>query len=418
VTDVAANPLVAARHDSTQWHTGLGLVESIADTVAGIESGSWVDGTIGGVATSLDALATVLDPLGSLVSWGVAWLMEHVKPLSDALDWLAGDPDQIAAYAQTWRNVASNTADVAADLEAALAAQIGEWGGASGRAYRERAAEQLRAMDAIGRAAGGVAALVEGAGLLVALVRELVRDLIADFVSVLAVRLPMWLAEAGLTLGAATPLVVSQVGSLVAKWAARIGKLMAALISSLRRLTPMLNRLGSLIDELSALLRRLGRSDGAEPSGTSSAGHGRDTHLQHSEADPLGRWGPARATHRQEWDAAIREARELGVEVVVRPGALAYGPSPSPGAPGQLVLDPDASYGALLHEMQHMRDDRAAGWAGMRGWFEDPSVRYENEVRAYEQEIRYAESISDRDSVEKLRDLIREEYVKIFGEQP
>jgi hypothetical protein len=33
--------------------------------------------------------------------------MEHVKPLSEALDWLAGDPGQISAHAQTWRNVAS-----------------------------------------------------------------------------------------------------------------------------------------------------------------------------------------------------------------------------------------------------------------------------------------------------------------------
>ncbi len=41
-------------------------------------------------------LGVVLDSIGTLVSYGVAWLIEHVKPLSDALDWLAGDPDQIA----------------------------------------------------------------------------------------------------------------------------------------------------------------------------------------------------------------------------------------------------------------------------------------------------------------------------------
>ncbi|GGQ44571.1 WXG100 family type VII secretion target [Couchioplanes azureus] len=273
MTDTAApNPLIAARQDSTQWYSGLGLVESVADTVNGIESGSWIDSTIGGVATGLDALATVLDPLGSLVSWGVGWLLEHVKPLSDALDWLAGDPDQITAYAQTWRNVAANTTEVAATLQTAVTAQLGEWAGASARAYRAHITEQLTAMDGIARATAGIAALVEGAGLLVALVRELVRDLIADFVSVLAVRLPMWLAEEGATLGLATPLVVSQVGSLVAKWAARIGKLISALISSLRRLTPLLKRLGDLIDELSDLLRRLARTGEARTPTAGTAG--------------------------------------------------------------------------------------------------------------------------------------------------
>jgi len=35
----------------------------------------------------------------------IGWLMEHVKPLPDALDALAGDPDRIDAYAQTGNNV-------------------------------------------------------------------------------------------------------------------------------------------------------------------------------------------------------------------------------------------------------------------------------------------------------------------------
>ena len=119
MTDAAINPLVAPRIDSTRWYSGLGLIEDIADTVAGIESGSWIDSAIGGVATSLDTLATVLDPLGSLVSWGVGWLLEHVKPLSDVLDWLAGDPDQVTAYAQTWRNIAAESTGTAADLQSA-----------------------------------------------------------------------------------------------------------------------------------------------------------------------------------------------------------------------------------------------------------------------------------------------------------
>lgn len=277
MTDTA-NPLVVGRVDSTQWYSGLGIAESVADIVSGVESGSWIDGTIGGVSGSLDALGLVVDPLGSLVSWGVAWLLEHVKPLSDALDWLAGDPDQITAYAQTWRNVARNSADTAAELRAAVLQQLAGWAGAAAEAYRAHAAQQLAAMEAIGRAAGGIGSLVEGAGLLVALVRELVRDLIADFVSVLAVRLPMWLAEEGLTLGLATPLVVSQVGALVAKWAARIAKLVLALINSLRRLSPLLRRLGDLVEELQALLRGLSRSDPTHPTipkGPDADGDGR-----------------------------------------------------------------------------------------------------------------------------------------------
>ncbi|MEU8213748.1 WXG100 family type VII secretion target [Micromonospora sp. NPDC049044] len=285
---MAANPLVAARHDSTHWYTGFGLAEDVADAVSGIESGSWIDSTIGGVATSMDALATVLDPLGSLVSWGVGWLLEHVKPLSDALDWLAGDPDQIAAYASTWRNVAKQSTDALSDLHAGVSAQLAEWDGASARAYQASMAGQIRAMEGIARAASGVASLVEGAGLLVAFVRELVRDLIADFVSVLAVRLPLWLAEAGATLGIATPLVISQVSSLVAKWAARIGKLISALITSLRRLIPLLRRLDDLIDELNGLLRRSAHAEAGSPPNGAVPGQQPETWGE-ADLDSMGR---------------------------------------------------------------------------------------------------------------------------------
>ncbi|MFC6023306.1 WXG100 family type VII secretion target [Plantactinospora solaniradicis] len=324
MTDVAGNPLVAARQDSTEWYTGLGLVESVADTVAGIESGSWIDATIGGVSAGLDALGAVLDPLGSLVSWGVAWLLDHVKPLSDALDWLAGDPDQITAFAQTWRNVAANSADVAAEFQAALATEISEWGGASAEAYRSYAATQLQAMDGIGRGAGGVGTLVEAAGLLVALVREMVRDLIADFVSVLAVRLPMWLAEAGLTLGVATPLVVAQVGSLVAKWVARIGKVITALITSLRRLAPMLSRLGDLIDELSDLVRRLGKRGGTD-SATPPVLHSRSGAVSNRQVMDEGLGLPRdRETIERYAELAGVDLRGVNIEVIETPDDIAY----------------------------------------------------------------------------------------------
>jgi hypothetical protein len=86
---VSENPLVAEAHSSTTWYTGLGLAEDAAQISSGIHNNSWVDGTLGGVGGSLDILGTVIDPLGSLVAWGVSWLMEHVKPLKEAL---AGSP--------------------------------------------------------------------------------------------------------------------------------------------------------------------------------------------------------------------------------------------------------------------------------------------------------------------------------------
>jgi hypothetical protein len=87
---------------------GVWIAEDIDVIAQGIKDGNWIDVTLGGVSAGLDALALISDPIGALLQYGVAWLIEHVKPLSEALDWLAGDPAQIAAHAQTWRSVAGN----------------------------------------------------------------------------------------------------------------------------------------------------------------------------------------------------------------------------------------------------------------------------------------------------------------------
>lgn len=218
---MSANPLVAQSHDSTTWYTGLGLVEDAADITNGIRNNSWVDGTLGGVGGSLDMLSLAIDPLGTLVSWGVSWLMEHVKPLKDALDWLAGNADEVAAHATTWSNVAAFTDQARIQYADRLRTEVSAWFGASGDAYRAHADMQLQVLQGLATAAQGISSAVEGAGLLVALVRGIVRDLIAEFIGTLAARLPRWLAEEGLTLGIATPVVVGQVATLVASGSTR-----------------------------------------------------------------------------------------------------------------------------------------------------------------------------------------------------
>jgi hypothetical protein len=196
-----ANPLVAARQDSTSAFSGTFIAEDIDALIAGYASGGWIDTAIGGFAGSMDTLAFVTDPLGQLVAWGVGWLIEHLKPLSDALNELAGDPDQIAAYAQTWRNVATAVNSASGDLHDAVLRQTASWIGPASDAYRHQSGEHEAVLQALTGASTGMAEITTGAGLLVATVRSLVRDLIAEFVSVLAVRLWEWLAEAGITLG-------------------------------------------------------------------------------------------------------------------------------------------------------------------------------------------------------------------------
>jgi hypothetical protein len=216
-----------------------------------------VDGSLGVVGAGPDGLALVSDPVGALVQYGVSWLIEHVRPLSRALDWLAGDRAAIVAQAQTWRNVAASVRAESAAVRRAVRADLPDWSGAAAEAYRRWVAARGGSLAALGSAADVMAAVVQGAGALIGTVRVMVRDAVATVVS----RLVVYAAEVVGSLGLATPVVVEQVSALCAAWAARIAGWLRALIASLRKLMSLCARLAELIKLLSERLSRASRQE-------------------------------------------------------------------------------------------------------------------------------------------------------------
>ncbi|WIM93997.1 hypothetical protein ACTOB_005997 [Actinoplanes oblitus] len=388
------DPLVAPAQSTTTWSTGLGLAEDVRQISDGIQSNSWVDAALGGVGGSLDALAVAVDPFGSLFAWGVGWLMEHVQPLKDALDWLAGRPGEIAAHAATWRNVSAAATQTHQQYAAAIRTQVAGWDGASGDAYRAHAAEHLAAIEGIATATNAISYAVEGAGLLVGMVREIVRDLIAQFVATLAVRLPQWLAEEGVTLGLATPVVAGQVAALVATWANRIQRFIRALLNSLRRLNGRLAELAGILDRLKQLLGRLSRADPANPAPRRGTGlYSRSGALSNREVLDQGVGLPRTAETVQTYgELAGVDFRGVPVEVVESADDVAYldfqgavartdslGVQLGPAA----FQDEETLVRTLGHESVHVRQHEEGRITTMTGPLED---------EAYQAEERFVET--------------------------
>jgi hypothetical protein len=306
---VSVDPSVAARvsQPDDPW-AGVWIAEDIELIAQGVRNGSWVDGSLGVVGAGLDGLAVVSDPVGTLLQYGVSWIIEHVRPLSQALDWLAGDPGLIAGNAQTWRNVSSSLAGQADAVGRYVAADVPDWRGAAAAAYRQWSGRQEAAIRGLATAADAMAAVTEGAGLLIAAVRMLVRDAIATCVS----RLVVYAAEEVFSLGLATPLVVAQVSTLVASWAAKIARWLRALLASLRELVPVVRRLGVLIEELKTILTRL---RGKEPEFPKEPPKVKDPRLEEQRVHDLG-MDPATGTFRpREAQTAVRVEQALGIEL-------------------------------------------------------------------------------------------------------
>lgn len=252
------NPLVATPNlEKTPW-AGIWIAEDVELIHQGVTEGSWIDGGLGLAGFGLDALAFVSDPIGNLLQYGLAWLIEHVQPLSDALDWLAGNPAVISAQAQTWRNVAVSMRTQADSLVHAMEHDLGTWSGLAATAYRDHMGGRARSLATLGRCAETMAVTTEVAGILVGSVREMIRDAIATLVS----RLITYAAELVATVGFAAPLVIEQVATTCAAWAARIAGWLKSLIRSLGSLLDAARRLSRHADDLGDLTRRTGDGPG------------------------------------------------------------------------------------------------------------------------------------------------------------
>ncbi|WP_051114770.1 RHS repeat-associated core domain-containing protein [Actinokineospora enzanensis] len=251
------NPLVARPVDSTAGYSGIPLAEDAMATCEGISSGSWLEGGLGALGLAGDITDTVANPFGALFAAGAGWLMEHFEPLRRALDWLAGKPDVIAAYGQTWDNVARELDAIRADHEAAVRADLTGWQGPAADAYRQTSAGLTDALTSASSVTDGLSTATTIMGSLVDMVRSTVRDLIARLVGDAV----QWLLEEAFTLGLATPVVIGQVAAAVSNAMAKVSRLLGKVTDAIGKVTPLLKKLQDLFGKIGDKLRKL-RSEG------------------------------------------------------------------------------------------------------------------------------------------------------------
>ncbi|KQQ92895.1 hypothetical protein ASF62_13940 [Leifsonia sp. Leaf325] len=249
---MAANSLVAASVDMSTPFSGTFLLEDGEALVQAIQSGDWVSGGLAAFSAIADTVAAVMDPLGSLIAAGLGWIMEHLEPLKGWLNDLTGDAGEVAGFAATWANIGAslaasgdNLVSVLGDLDASEGDAIDAY-----RRFQEETAEHLRA-------AGGWAEAI-GVGMnIAATIVKIVHDLTRDAIAQIVGSVISYAATLVLTLGAATPLIISQASSRVASLSARIGKTVTRLLESAKQLTKLIDQLATLFKRFDAAAGRM-----------------------------------------------------------------------------------------------------------------------------------------------------------------
>ncbi|MGW5721803.1 hypothetical protein ACWEVP_36910 [Amycolatopsis sp. NPDC003865] len=243
------------------WAGGIGIAESSMDAFNGIKDGDWVSGGLGMLSLAGEIAGAAIDPFGYLMSSVASFLMEHVQPLKDMLDSVAGNPPVIQSYADTWGNVSKALGERKTDFDNAVKNGTTGWTGAGADAYRKFAAEHSEALSGAATVAGAISTVTMIMGQVVSFVRETVRQLIADLVG----KLIAWVMEEVFSLGFGTPVVVAQASAAIAKWGKKIGELLKKLTDTIRKVSPLLSKLVDVFEKIAKVFGKvLGKVSGLD----------------------------------------------------------------------------------------------------------------------------------------------------------
>lgn len=249
------NPLVADVKPLVMPEDGIKAADFAIDAGRAIDNQDWCEAGIDATAAALDAASAITDPFGTLLESVFAWMMEHVAPLPEMLNTLAGNPDVVQANAHTWANVSDALGKAAANMEQTVKTDTAPWHGPAMDVYKPFAAGEAKMIEAASTAAGAVGAAVSGAGIAVQVVRTIVRDLIAEAMSDLVQYLARSALAAGLTLGLATPVLVADGIRIVAKWSTRVAEWLKKIVRSFQNLAEIVKKVKPVLSKVNDTLQ-------------------------------------------------------------------------------------------------------------------------------------------------------------------
>ncbi|MDT8914614.1 hypothetical protein [Amycolatopsis sp. PS_44_ISF1] len=325
MTETQENPLVAKSESpggsmtnlgssDNEWDnlnaqtSGAGILNDVASSITDFRNGDWLNLGVDVATDGLDLLGAAMDPLGTLASAGVGWLIEHISFLKDGLDQLAGNPEAVTAKATTWENVSKQLAQSAEAYDQAAAKVAPEFQGQGGQAYQDTAkgyAATLRGASGQAHAAGigmNVAAALVGTE------RGLIRDMISSFVGELIVKGLAALAASWCTFGGTIAAFIADTvveGGILAE---KIGTRIAKVVEQLEKLAQSAGKSKAAIENAANALKKLGKAAdkvtdksvdlaaSLEKKGnelTDSARAAGKSHVDESVADKNERWGTA-----------------------------------------------------------------------------------------------------------------------------
>lgn len=222
---------------------GLGTIEVGAQLAQAIQQGQWLQGALAGVGFAPNLGAVSLDPLGPLISAGLSWILDYVRPLSTWFNDLTGDPAEVAAFSQQWAQIGAQLQGMGLGMMSRLS-EFGYYSGAMVSAYSTVQHDAITHVNAAGDWANAISEGLQSASSVVQYVHDLVRDALAELVS-LAISA---MSTSALTFGLGTPIAIGKVVAHAVSLATKLSTTVINLVDSVSTLDHQLSDLTNVMD--------------------------------------------------------------------------------------------------------------------------------------------------------------------------
>lgn len=232
--------------------TDVSAIKNVAENVG--SPGAWAVAGLDVAGTALNTAAMASDPIGTLISNGLSFVLDHLNPPKEWMDKLAGNPGEVGALAETWNNVAKSLNEQASQLSHRVSSDLGHMTGDAVDAYRNHADQLVQSLEAMSVGASASASAYQKASDIVAVVHELVVTGLSQVVGSII----SYAAEFVCSLGLATPLIIEQVDTRIADLVSEIGSKVTGAVESCRNLSGLVEDLGHAFEHVHGTLSKMG----------------------------------------------------------------------------------------------------------------------------------------------------------------
>lgn len=219
---------------------GAGFFDSAFGLKRAVNEGDTVAVAMAGVGMGIDALGMILDPLGSVLTAGIGWLIEHLVIFRWPLDFLMGDPKGIEAaktaiYAEgkTVRQWSEDHAKATKDL-------MPNWNGQAADQFRADMEGVVAQIEALSEYVDFAAKQMGIAGAIIGTVRGIVRDIIAMTLAGIIKAAIVAVALAPITFGGS---IIAAITTTMVTVGVAIGKIASKIADLAKKLAEMLKLL-------------------------------------------------------------------------------------------------------------------------------------------------------------------------------